>query len=251
MFARLTKLAETLGLNSLPLVGVFAGDWSWSTVFSVYWAENLIATALIGLRLWLHARWRRAAEATPDAAATKPAGPFVVTALVFTVAHGAFLILIFALVTKVAPDLGELRQGLIALAVVQGLAFGVDLWTLEQWPAARVNERADHMLGRVVLVHVSIIAGMFAFAFFDTQWAFFACFAGLKALSDAAQFLPRAAAGDPSKPPRWLAAIANRFPKQKGESFEAYWARTHATGHGAATPPRAGRRRGAKSRLPD
>ena len=51
--------------------------------------------------------------------------------------------------TKVAELLGG-----------QGLAFGVDLWTLERWPARRVNECADYLPGRVVLVHLSIIAGM-------------------------------------------------------------------------------------------
>ena len=49
-------------------------------------------------------------------------------------------------------------------------------------------------LGRVVLVHLSIIAGMIAFAIFDEAWTFFAVFAGLKGLSDIAQFLPRARA---------------------------------------------------------
>jgi hypothetical protein len=236
VLARLTRLAETLGVNSLPVVGVFAGDWSWATALAVYWAENLIATVLIGLRLWLHRRWRAGAAAPADVRISAP-GPFVGTALAFTAAHGVFLVLVFAMVTKFWPDLATLRQALLALIVMQGLAFGLDLWTLDEWPASRVNERADHLLGRVVLVHLSIIAGMIGFAIFDTEWAFFAVFAGLKALSDIGQLLPRAAAAPtPSAPPRWLAAVMRRFPRQNGESFEDYWARTHRPGATDATP---------------
>lgn len=247
MVARLTRLAETLGVNTLPVVGVFAGDWSWATALSVYWAENLIAAILIGLRLWVHRR-RHPEAGAPAGAGTRAPGPFLGTALAFTLAHGAFLALVFAIVAAIWPDPAALRQAVLMLLVVQGVAFGVDLWTLEQWTAARVNERADQLLGRVVLVHLSIIAGMGLYAIVDTTWAFFAVFAGFKALSDAAQFLPRAAvAVDPAAPPRWLAAIMRRVPRQNGETFDEYWARTHRAGTPAGTPPapppRGGRRR--------
>jgi Family of unknown function (DUF6498) len=225
--ARLTRLAETLGLNSLPVVGVVAGDWSWATVLSVYWAENLIAAVLIGLRLWLHARWRAGADDVPSDGLKAP-GLFLGTTLAFNLAHGLFLALVFAGLLKAWPDVATLQQAILVLFVMQGLAFGLDLWSLEQWPVARVNERADHLLGRVVLVHLSIIAGMVGYAVFDTEWAFFAVFAGFKVLSDAATLLPRAAvATDAKAPPRWLTAVMRRFPTQNGETFEQYWARTN------------------------
>ena len=62
MLARLIRFAETLGVNSLPVVGLVAGDWSWSTALGVYWFENLIAAALVALRLLLHRRWRAALD---------------------------------------------------------------------------------------------------------------------------------------------------------------------------------------------
>jgi hypothetical protein len=243
VLARLTRLAETLGVNSLPVVGAFAGDWSWATVLAIYWAENLIAAALIALRLWLHRRWR-AGHAEPAGSGTRP-GEFFGTTLAFTLAHGLFLALVFAGVLDAWPERAALREGVLALLLLQGLAFGMDLWSLDQWPAARVNERANHLLGRVVLVHVSIIAGMVAYAMFEREWAFFAVFAGLKGLSDAAQFVPRpqVAATPSAPPPRWLAALVRLFPARNGETFEQYWARTHQTGGDGATPPSPGRRR--------
>ncbi len=190
MIARLIRVAETLGVNSLPFVGLVAGDWSWSTALGVYWFENLIAAGLVALRLVLHQRWRAALnERLPNE--VKSPGHFFTITLVFNLAHGLFLGLVLLLVLKSAPDLAALEQAFFALLVLQGLAFGFDLWTLDQWPLARLTERAGHLLGRVVLVHLSIIAGMIAFAIFDEAWTFFAVFAGLKGLSDVAQFLPR------------------------------------------------------------
>ena len=136
------------------------------------------------------------------------------TTLAFNLAHGLFLALVFAGLLKAWPDRPTLQQAIVVLLVMQGLAFGLDLWSLEHWPVARVNERADHLLGRVVLVHLSIIAGMVSYAVFDTEWSFFAVFAGFKILSDAATFLPRAAAaGDSKAPPRWLVSFTRLFPK--------------------------------------
>ena len=44
MLRRLTKIVEMLGVNSVPVIGVFAAEWSSATALSVYWAENLIAS---------------------------------------------------------------------------------------------------------------------------------------------------------------------------------------------------------------
>ena len=234
MRGRWTKLAELLGVNSIPIVGVLAGDWSSATALSVYWCENLIAALLVAGRMVLHARWRDRGQ-DPSAApgssfAPRTAGPFLGTAIPFTLAHGAFLALLFAMVLELTPDLADLRRAIVLLVVMQGLAFGVDLWTLADWPVAHVNERADHLLGRVVLVHLSIIAGMFLLAWLGRPDAFFAFFVSCKVLSDATSLLPRADPGTPGAPPRWLSRIMRRFPRQNGETFDDYWRRTHQGG---------------------
>ncbi len=236
---RVTKIVEMFGVNSVPVLGVFTADWSPATALSVYWVENLIATVLVSARLYLHRRWTAAPgpDGTPPPLAKAP-GQFFGTALVFTLAHGAMLALFLGLVFQLAPDLGNLRQAILALLAVQGLAFGVDLWTLERWPARRVDERADHLMGRVVLVHLSIIAGVVLAAWLDRPAAFFAFFVGCKVLSDVTQFLPRVDTAPGSAPPRWLSAVMRRFPKKNGLTFEEHWARTNA-GPPAAAPPRA------------
>jgi hypothetical protein len=223
-----TRLAEMLGVNSIPVLGVFAGDWTSSTALAVYWFENLIASLLIGARLWLHRRWQPerddAGQPLPRA---KPPSELLIKAIPFTLAHGLFLLPVFLIITKLTPDPEQLRQAARALLVLQGLAFGVDLWSLDRWPAARVNERADHLLGRVALVHLSIIFGMFLFAWLEREIAFFGFFVGCKLLADLSSFLPKPDQGTPERPPRWLAAIMRHFPRQNGETFEEYWVRTN------------------------
>jgi hypothetical protein len=243
MKGRWVRVAELLGVNSIPVVGVLAGDWSAATALSVYWVENLIASLLIAARLALHARWRDRTQdpivAAGSSFAPKSAGPFLVTALPFTLAHGLVLAFIFAMVLELTPDLADLRRAVVALAVVQGITFGIDLWTLADWPVARVNERADYLLGRVVLVHLSIIAGMVLAAWLERPRAFFVFFVGCKVLSDLTQLLPRVDPGTPGEPPRWLSRLMRHFPKQKGETFDEYWRRTNLPpGKKAAPPPR-------------
>ena len=230
---RFTRLLEMVGVNSVPVLGVFASDWSSATALSVYWAENLIAAVLIGARLWLYRRW--SADAAPSLSLTtgprpvvaQAPGTFLGTAIPFTLAHGVMLGAVFVVVVKASPDMADLQQAIVALLVFQGLAFGIDLWTLDRWPAHRVNERADYLLGRVVLVHLSIIAGMILAAWLDRPGAFFAFFVGCKVLADLTQFLPRINTAPGSAPPRWLSVLMRRFPKKDGLTFDEHWTRSH------------------------
>lgn len=242
MRTRLTRILELVGVNSLPVVGVIAGDWTSATALALYWAENLIAAVLITGRLWLHRRWTagRVVDGAPAPTVTAPAA-FLTTALPFTLAHGLFLAVIFAIVMKVAPDFATLRAAVLALAAWQALAFGVDLWTLERWPAARVTAQVDHLMGRVVVVHLSIIAGMLIYAWLDTEWAFFSFFAGMKLLIDLGSLVPRAEPGATSAPPPWLSAVMRRVPGRSGETFDQYWARTsRSESPQNVSPPEAG-----------
>jgi hypothetical protein len=223
---RWTKLFELVGVNSIPVVGVLFGDWSNATALAVYWLENLIASLLVAARLWLHRRWQE-----PDRDGTTPMAKrpseLLMMAIPFTLAHGLFLGFVFVVVSKLTPDVPQLQRAALALLAFQGLAFGLDLWALGSWPAARVNERADHLMGRVVLVHLSIIIGMFLFMWLEKPGAFFGFFVGCKVLGDVTAFLPKVDPGTPEAPPRWLATVMRRFPRQNGESFDEYWRRTN------------------------
>jgi hypothetical protein len=104
------RVAQALGLNSVPVVGLFFADWSTGTALALYWIESLIATLLIAVRIVVHRRLTRKAGHWQVVLANTPGrrsadarrgrgtllGSFLTVMLVFTGAHGLFLaILVF------------------------------------------------------------------------------------------------------------------------------------------------------------
>ncbi len=51
-----------LGLNAVPAVGWFVGDWSAGTMLVLYWLETLLGTLLVAGRIILHRRSCRARD---------------------------------------------------------------------------------------------------------------------------------------------------------------------------------------------
>ncbi|MEY2507505.1 MAG: hypothetical protein QOH01_1834 [Verrucomicrobiota bacterium] len=96
-------LLTALGLNAIPALGWFVGEWSAGTMLVLYWLETLIGTLLVAVRIMLHRRVRRsqghwAYEASKDTEGQTASRSstyltaFLVPALVFTLAHGFFLV---------------------------------------------------------------------------------------------------------------------------------------------------------------
>ena len=57
------------------------------------------------------------------------------------------LVLVFAAVLDIQPDLDQLRQAAVALLALQGMAFGIDLWTLAEL-AGRPGQRTRRLPAR-------------------------------------------------------------------------------------------------------
>jgi len=207
----------------------------------LFWAENAIVTVTLAARIRLHERWTglqghdRAhlgvVAKTGASAETVRFGNFLTEflagAIPFVVVHGIILAVILGSVVDVPIDRNAVRQGVLGLALVEAAAFALDLRGLERWPFARLKQRGEHLLGRVILVQIAIIGGMWFFALRGTTDAFFGVFLALKFLVDLGSLMPRAETA-PAAPPRWLAAVMQRFPARNGETFEQHWARTHA-----------------------
>lgn len=49
----LRRLAPLVGINAVPLGGVFLAGWSLATALSLYWWESLIGATLVALRIAL------------------------------------------------------------------------------------------------------------------------------------------------------------------------------------------------------
>jgi hypothetical protein len=240
----MTGLASVLHLLAsavLPGAGFFVGAFSPATVLALYWADNLVSALCMAVRIVAHRRSTRArghhraqlgvtyrigsATRSHERRFTSFLAEFTVTTLVFIVTHGVFLAFILYGLLHDPPDPVRLRQGVIAIVVFEVASLSVDLIFLSAWPFARLKHRTVGILSRVVLVHVAILGGMVFFAMRGTPWAFFSVFVVLKTMADVGSRLP-----EPSRdePPRWLVSVMKLFPKQKGETFEAYWRRTRA-----------------------
>ena len=238
---RWTRLLEVLGFNSIPFVGWYAAGWSPAVALILFWAENALVTVTLAARILLHERWtgvRGHDRAHLGVVATTGTGAemvrfrsflteFLAGAIPFVVAHGIILAVILGGIIDVPIDRNAVRQGVVGLVLVEAAAFAFDLRGLARWPFARLKHRGEHLLGRVILVQIAIIGGMWFFAVRGTTDAFFGVFLALKVLVDLGSLMPRVETAS-AAPPRWLAAVMKRLPSQNGETFEQYWARTHA-----------------------
>ena len=48
------RLLPAVGINGVPIAGVFLAGWDGATALSLYWWENLIGSVLIALRILVH-----------------------------------------------------------------------------------------------------------------------------------------------------------------------------------------------------
>src|SRR6476661_4147832 len=98
---RVRPVLTALGLNVVPALGWFVGDWSAGTMLVLYWLETLIGTFLVAGRILLHRRARPSKGhwdyRAPQGQGTQPSkrstylSSFLFVGLLFTAAHGIFL----------------------------------------------------------------------------------------------------------------------------------------------------------------
>jgi hypothetical protein len=230
----LPALLVTIASNAIPLLGALLGGWGSATVLALYWTENLIGSLLVALRSWLHQRWTGKRGHFRTQFATNNAGQvrrgdanftveFLVTTLVFTLAHGVFTVVILLAMNQ-PLDTAALRGGAIGLLLFQAFGFVYDAIGLRERSFAWLKQQAQFYLGRVVLIHLGLIAGIWLAAFTGNANVFLP-FAVLKLLSDVALRVNTMRGPQPahSRAPAWMVRLANRA--RPGEDFEAHLAR--------------------------
>ena len=245
---RVLPLLTAIGLNAIPAVGWFAGDWSAGTMLVLYWLETLLGTLLVTGRIILHRRIRPSKGHWDYQAPDKQAPPpnnrssylsaFLVPALVFTFAHGIFLVALGGMMiaknltpeTRIESE--HLLIGLIGIAIFQAADFFLDLIWLKTRPFTWMERLGQQTLGRVIVIHLTIIGGMAAVMFTGANRDFFGVFIFLKTMLNCSLVLPQY---DPETPPAWLSKLmdsnlANRLkaPKYKNSSFAQFWKQTDA-----------------------
>jgi hypothetical protein len=239
----LGRLAQVLGLNSIPVAGLFGEGWSQGTALAVYWIEGLLVILFVALRVVLHRRWTRKAGHMQQVRVTKTSGGqseskyvpgsllsgYLATALPFTLVHGLFLslLLFLFLPREFGPDAGvslpDLKLGTIGVLAFLVLGFVIDLVQLRSRSFRWIELVTQRALGRIFVVHLTIIFGMFAAMYFHAPAGLFMVFVGLKTLVDLGSAFPHKELD--VQPPRW-AKYLDKLTAKKGESFSDYWRRT-------------------------
>lgn len=232
---KIFHILSLLGLNAIPALGWFFGDWTPATTLAVYWFENVVAALFIAMRIILH-RWRRPRSGhiryvgpgnKPTGASASYLANFLVPSLVFSAAHAFFLaILAFVFQEKMRLDFifnwPDVKLGCAFTLGLLTLDFLLDLPGLKQKPFRWIELMGQKNLGRVIVVHLTIVLGMFATAFSEER-GFFGVFIGLKTLLDISAMLPQ---WHPKTPPAWMCRIMDKLPsdpKHKGMTFVEFW----------------------------
>lgn len=234
------QMALFLCMNAIPVSGVVFDGWTPATALALYWCENLVATLLIAVRIAIHRRLTRRRGHyrfqvnVKDQRGTRTKQltfltEFLVVGLGFCLAHGIFLVALLIMVVKVSPNTTQLFQGLRWMVLAQVGSCLLDLLQLRQWPFAVMKKQADLLMGRIVLIQLALMGGMFFAAFSSRPEAFFAVFGALKTLSDVASRIPY----NPKpglEAPRWFLWFANRLekriPGKPGQDPATWWRET-------------------------
>lgn len=238
------RLAQLLGLNAVPVAGFFGQGWSPGTALAIYWVEGLLVIFFVAARLVLHRRWTRkrghfrapafhrrqarTVETAPVGSGSLLGGYLAVT-IPFTLAHGLFLgLLLFLFLpsefgAEAGVVLADLGKGAVGVLAFLALGLAIDLVGLRERSFRSIEVTTERAMGRIFVVHMTIIFGMAGAMFFHAPAALFGVFAGFKTLFDLGGAFPHRELG--LEPPRW-AKFLDRLPSKDGETFSEHWRRT-------------------------
>jgi len=225
----------------VPIAGFAIGGWNSATALVVYWVENVIGSLLIALRILLHQRLThkqghyrvqlntttttrngKARSVSYRKANTTFLVEFLVTSILFTAAHGLFLGILLG-VMQAPIDSNAVLGGVGLVAAFQLISFVIDVMSIKTRPFAWIKQVSQFALGRVVLVHLAIIAGVFLAVFLSNNAAFVVPFAALKLLSDLSNGVSMGVKGERAAP-AWLIRVMDTIKpgKKPGEDFATY-----------------------------
>src|SRR5882762_784212 len=244
---RAVHLLALLAVNAIPAAGWFVGEWSAGTTLVVYWFENVAVCLFVAARIIVNQRTSprrghfqyQAPKSAGRGSQTSFLNGFLVPSLVFSAAHGVFLgVILFVLDHNnldhnmangqgdlAAVDWHHVRSGCIGVLVILAIEFAVDLPWLRRWTFWQVEQTANRSLGRIAVVHLTLVLGMFGAVMTDAS-ALFGVFIVLKTLNALSMALPQR---EPTSAPKWLSRVMNRLPNaHPGDEFEDRWAKERA-----------------------
>lgn len=165
---RLLRVIQALAINAVSIYGVFGAHWPVGTAIALYWCENVIRLILLAALL----------------GARRSVPPTLGLAVIFNAVHAVFLAVILgSFIPRQAPaERLERSSFLLGLAIIAGLlVLELLVWVFSK---AALHDAARTYFKRVVVVHITIIVGMFGIVGFDRPQVLFGAFAAMKVLAD-------------------------------------------------------------------
>jgi len=242
---RLLSLLFALLLNAIPLYGVRELGWSASTVVVLYWFENLVIAVFTCARIWLHRKltrkrghWRGGTlgvKVGDQPLKTGLLGEYAVMAFVFTFAHGIFVGAFVLIAADNHSDSAvwqfsreQFSQGALWMSAAIAVEFLLDASTMRSRSFAWIRSYVDKRMGRVLVMHMTIIFGMWAMMATESPFAVLYVLIALKTLWDmAASNASATAAALPAEPPAWVSKLGDGVGKDQGGAakMRADWKR--------------------------
>jgi uncharacterized protein DUF6498 len=224
--AGVLRALQILGVNAVPAWGFFDDRWSASSTLVVYWFENVFATLLIAARVVIHRRVtkKRGYFASKTAYNTFLTS-FLSSSLLFTAAHGVFIaVIVFLLASTGLPKAADIAHGIAGVSGFLALGLAIDLVNTRNRSFAYMRRLTEHAMGRVIVVHFTILFGMAVAAFTGRMAAVFVVFVILKLMLDLGGQLPDY---DPAAAPRWIVFAVAKLSGGKMD-FNEYWQKSRA-----------------------
>jgi len=158
-----------LAANAVPLLGVLLGGWSVFAVVLLYWCENVVVGAFNVLKILF---------AEPQSLGANVTKVFLIPFFIvhygmFTFVHGMFVLLLFGPHTGAGPSVAAfqaaIRQagigvGVIAIALSHGYSFFFNYLFNGEYRRMSPQVLMGQPYARVVVLHITILAGGFATA---------------------------------------------------------------------------------------
>jgi hypothetical protein len=239
--SKLGAIVLALLINAVPLVGVLYFEWSAINVLVLYWFENLLIGFCTLIRLAAHRAWTRKCgywRHTNQLGLqidNKPAemgliGEYAIGMLGFTLVHGIFVVGIVLIVHQNYPDLAiwqlswpQVTRGALATGVFLGIELAVDLTRIRGASFAAMRNYAKGGMGRIFVLHVAIIFGMFSMTMYHSPMGILYVLIGIKTCVDLAGIAARGAPGiaDSDLPPSPVSTMRVASKLRKGKSGAA------------------------------
>jgi hypothetical protein len=198
-FGRLTQL---VGLNSIPVLGVIYGGWSNPTALALYWCETVMLILLICVRISVHRITthkrghyvEKHIKTTTSGKMRSGIGYFGTNFFWFGLIVCLFnaMFLSWAIGDQALDTINkaQLKQGVIAAAVMLTLGLVMDLAGISKRPFAWIKQMSTGALWRIFLVQIAIVLGVIGAKFFGLSRTTLLAFVALKLYTDIVAQIP-------------------------------------------------------------